>query len=275
MRQAVEHQCKSTPGGDGADRIQGEPRATVELLGVEIDVLDTGGLLERAAWFATGSDTRLAMYVNADCMLLARDDKSYRQALCSADLVYADGVGVVYGARLFGHHLPGRSTGADFMPDFCRICARRGLRLYFLGAEPGVAQLAAEKLGRDIPGLRIVGSHHGYFTRTEEPEIVRMINAADPDILIVGMGAPRQELWMCRWKAQLACSLVWGVGGLFDFLSGRTRRGPQWLLDHGFEWLCRLFVEPGRLWRRYLLGNTRFVFLLFRERFRSGRFNAP
>ncbi len=242
-------------------------RTTVPLLGVGIDVLDTEGLCRRIVEFAGCGSTRSVMYVNADCMLIALKNEEYRQVLNNADLVYADGVGVVYGAKLWGHTLPGRSTAADFMPDFCQSFAESGLRVFFLGAKPGVARAAADQLMKDIPGLMIVGTHHGYFTAGETEQVIAEVNAAQPDVVVIGFGAPAQELWIRDHAGQLNVSVLWGVGGLFDFLSGQTPRGPQWLLDHGFEWLCRLTAEPKRLWRRYLLGNTKFVLTLLWHRY--------
>lgn len=242
-------------------------RSTVCLLGVEIDTVDTGELCEKIVDFAGGGPTRSVMYVNADCMLITQKNKEYRLVLNTADLVYADGVGVVYGAKLWGHTLPGRSTAADFMPDFCRTFADKGLRLFFLGAKPGVARAAADRLMEKIPHLMVVGTHHGYFKQEETQQVIAEVNGADPDIVVIGFGAPAQELWIRDHAGQLNASVLWGVGGLFDFLSGRTPRGPQWLLDNGFEWLCRLIAEPKRLWRRYLLGNTKFVLSLLWHRY--------
>ncbi len=242
-------------------------RSTVNLLGVNIDVVDTDGLCEKIVNFTTQESAHTVMYVNTDCMLISQKNEKYRQTLNTADLVYADGIGVVYGAKLWGHFLPGRSTGADFMPDFCRTFAEEGLRLFFLGAAEGVAEEAAGRLRRDISKLSIVGTHHGYFSPEQNDELIVKINAAKPDIVVVGFGAPRQEFWIKDNADRLDAAVLWGVGGLFDFLSGRTERGPQWLLDHGFEWLCRLFVEPRRLWRRYLIGNTKFVLYLLHRRF--------
>lgn len=242
-------------------------RNTVNLLGVDIDVVDTDGLRDKVVEFAAQGATRTVMYVNADCMLLARKNEEYRKVLNDADLVYADGVGVVYAVKLWGHSLPGRSTGADFMPGFCRTFAEEGLRLYFLGAPKGVAEKAAEKLRQDIPNLNIVGTHHGYFSPEQKNDIISRVNATKPDVVVIGFGAPSQEIWIHDNAHLLDASVLWSVGGLFDFLSGQTRRGPQVLLDHGFEWLCRLLVEPRRLWRRYLLGNTKFVLYILWRRF--------
>ena len=241
---------------------QPDSRQTIQLLGVKIDPLDTETLCLRVLDFARGREQRQVMYVNADCMLIAHDTPRYRATLNQADLVYADGFGVVLGARLFGIRLPGRSTAADFFPDFCKQAAAQGLRIYFLGGREGVARAAARHLKQDIPELQIVGTHHGYFSPREEDQIIADINRARPDLVIIGFGAPRQEYWMREVGPRLQARVLWGVGGLFDFLSGNTRRGPRWLLDHGFEWFCRLLVEPRRLWRRYLIGNGRYLLLL-------------
>ncbi len=247
--------------------IDNASRHTINLLGVNIDVLDTDGLCNKIIELASLDSSHAITYVNADCMLLARDDEKYRWVLNNCDLVYADGVGVVYGARLWGWHLPGRSTAADFMPDFCRKFSQKCLRLYFLGASDGVVEEAAARLRRKIPDLKIVGTHHGYFTSEQEQEIIAEINNSTPDIVVVGLGAPRQELWISENVDKINTAVIWGVGGLFDFLSGRTKRGPQWMLDNGFEWLCRLITEPRRLWRRYLIGNTKYVMYLIWCRF--------
>jgi len=242
-------------------------RKSVHFLGVQIDTLDTQNFLGRILELLESGRKAKVMYVNADCMLQSLENKTYRRILNKADLVYADGVGVVWGARLYGYRIPGRSTAADFMPHLCRAFAKRGYRIYLLGAREGVAEEAAASLLKQAPGLDVAGVRHGYFGMAESHRIVETINAARPDVLLVGLGAPAQEIWIEENENNLDVPLIWGVGGLFDFLSGRTRRGPRWLLDNGFEWICRLIVEPRRLWRRYLLGNGRFLLQVLRFRF--------
>jgi len=259
--------CHIDPSSSHAPVVQQGGRKTINLMGIRIDALDTMGLCRKVVDFAGRKEQHTVMYVNADCMLIAQNNKQYQQVLNRGDLVYADGIGVVLGARLWGNRLPGRSTAADFFPDFCKTFADQGLRLYFLGGKPGVAHAAADRLMADIPGLMIVGTQHGYFKENETARVIAEINGAGPDIVIIGFGAPKQELWIRDHGEDLEASVLWGVGGLFDFLSGKTPRGPQWLLDCGFEWLCRLMAEPGRLWRRYLVGNTKFVVLLFWHRY--------
>ena len=203
-------------------------RETINLLGVKIDVVDTAGLCRKVVEFTTRNVTRTVMYVNADCMLIARKDKKYQQTLNDADLVYADGIGVVYGARLWGHSLPGRSTGADFMPDFCRTFADKGLRLYFLGAPPGVAEQAADRLRQDIPDLLITGTHHGYFTPEQEEDVIAEINGAKPDIVVVGLGAPYQEFWISKNADKLNAAVLRGGGRVIRFPFGQdTKRATM------------------------------------------------
>jgi N-acetylglucosaminyldiphosphoundecaprenol N-acetyl-beta-D-mannosaminyltransferase len=248
-------------------------RNTISFLDVKVDVVDTQGLCDRIVSFAHLDEKRQVMYVNTDCMLLAGKNEHYRQVLNKSDLVYADGVGVVWGAKLWGNRLPGRSTGADFLPEFCKVFAENGLRVFLLGAKDPVAREAAAKLIEKVPDLQIVGAHNGYFTKEETSTVIHAVNTMKPHIVIVGMGAPYQEIWMDANRDAFDAPVLWGVGGLFDFISGRTKRGPQWLLDHGFEWLCRLVVEPRRLWKRYLIGNTKFVLYILWARFISKKYN--
>ena len=167
-------------------------RNVINFLGVNVDVLDTDGLYQRVVKFVNEERPHKVMYVNTDCMLISKKDTEYRRILNNSDLVYADGIGVVWGAKLFGRHLPDRSTGADFMPIFCKGFARRGYRLYFLGARPGVAQKAANRLKQAIPELNIVGVQDGYFKPEENQKITDDIIRTKPDILLVGLGAPHQ-----------------------------------------------------------------------------------
>jgi N-acetylglucosaminyldiphosphoundecaprenol N-acetyl-beta-D-mannosaminyltransferase len=204
-------------------------------------------------------------------MVISQKDETYRNILNSADLVYADGMGIVWGARVSGYHLPGRSTGADFMPWFFKRFAEKGIKIYFLGSEPGVAEHAAKIVRRKNPAIDIVGTQHGFFDPRQSDKIIKEINNARPHILIVGMGVPYQEKWIEEHFEKIDVSVLWGIGAVFDFLSGKLPRGPQWLLDNGFEWLCRLLTEPRRLWRRYLLGNLMFTSYVLRWSFWTER----
>jgi len=240
-------------------------------MGIDIEVVDEKRLYGRITHFIDQQEMHRVMYVNAHCMVMLQKDEAYRKILNNANLVYADGISLVWGARLLGHYLPCRLTAADFMPRFFSLFAKEGIRIYMLGASLGVAETAAEKLRECNPGLAIVGTHDGYFKESESGKVIEEINKTSPHVIMVGMGVPYQEKWIEQYCEQIDASVIWGVGALFDFLSGRLARGPQWLLDSGFEWLCRLIAEPRRLGRRYILGNLLFVWYLLRWRARSKR----
>ncbi len=232
-------------------------RDTVTLLGVRVDRLTLDGLLDTATHMARSGGRHVIMYVNAHCLNTAYTDPAYRHILSRADVVYCDGAGVVLSARLTGQRLPERMTGADWIYPLCRRCAAEGVSLYLLGGQPGVAAQAAKRLTTLYPNLGIAGTHHGYihYSPAESIAAIEAANRARPDILLVGMGTPLQEKWIAAHRSQLETPVVWAVGALFDFVAGVQPRGPRWMLDHGLEWLYRLFSDPRRLWRRYLIGN--------------------
>ena len=212
-----------------------------------------------AGWH--GDPPRRVMYVNAHVINQSQERPELRAALAAADLVYCDGYGVRVAARALDLPVPHRMTGADWIWSLAALCERTGRSVYLLGSEPGVAREAAANLRHRHPALEVVGHHHGYFeVGTHHAErVVEDINARRPDILLVGMGTPKQELWVERHQGSLDVSVLWTVGALFDYVSGRVPRAPAVLSDNGFEWMFRLGVEPRRMWRRYLLGNPRFI----------------
>lgn len=230
------------------------------LLGIDIDSLTADEFLSRIDEFVRSKRPHQISYLNADCLNKCWSDRSYRETITASDLVYADGMGVVWASRLFGHPLPERLNANDLMPDFCRRAEEGGYRIFLLGGEPGIAEKAAHDLQSKYPRLQMVGTHHGYFNDDEEPEVIETIREAKPDILIVGMGAPKQELWIHKNLNKLGVPVAWGVGGLMDYSAKGLKRAPVWMRKAGLEWFWRLSLEPGRLWKRYLLGNLVFTF---------------
>lgn len=233
---------------------------TSTLLGVEINNLTVQQFLARLTEFIQSPRTNHIAYVNIDCINIAQVDRNYARILRDADLVYPDGMGVVFASWIFGQPLRERVNAGDLLPEFCRMCVERGYRIYLLGGEPGIAETAARNLMRDFPGLAVVGTHHGYFKESESADLIREINASGAHVLMVGMGAPRQEVWIRRHKESLAAPVAWGVGALFDYYAQKFPRAPVWMRRIGLEWLFRLLLEPRRLWKRYLLGNFIFTF---------------
>ncbi len=229
---------------------------------IPVDLAPPHQLLARiTGWVGQGGPPRRVMYVNAHVLNQSLEESSLRDALEQADLVYCDGYGVRLAARALEAPIPHRMTGADWVWDLAALCEAQDASVYLLGSEPMVAAQAAARLRQRHPRLRVAGSHHGYFDldSPHAERVVEDLNARRPDIVLVGMGSPKQELWVQRTAPRLDAGVVWTVGALFDYVSGRVPRAPRWLSDNGLEWIFRLAVEPQRMWRRYLVGNPQFL----------------
>ena len=207
----------------------------------------------------------LLAFVNPDCLNIAYTHDRYRAVLQQAARVLPDGIGVKIGCRMRGLGLAANVNGTDLFPRLCARAARDGFSLFLLGARPGIADLVAENMRARHPGLKIAGTQHGYFGPDEEDAIIARINTSGAAVLLVAFGVPRQELWLTEHHAALEPPVRMGVGGLFDFYSGRIPRAPLWLREIGLEWVWRLLQEPGRMWRRYILGNPLFLYRVWKQ----------
>ncbi|MBL8259068.1 MAG: WecB/TagA/CpsF family glycosyltransferase [Candidatus Competibacteraceae bacterium] len=215
---------------------------------------------ERATGGQGEANSSLLAFVNPDCLNIAYTHDAYRAVLQGAARVLPDGIGLKIGCRMLGVGLAANVNGTDLFPRLCERAAREGLALFLLGARPGVAEQVAENMRRRHPGLIVAGVQHGYFDAAEEAAIIGRINGSGARILLVAFGVPRQELWLAQHRKRLQPPVRMGVGGLFDFYSGRIPRAPLWLREIGLEWVWRLAQEPGRMWRRYLIGNPLFLY---------------
>jgi N-acetylglucosaminyldiphosphoundecaprenol N-acetyl-beta-D-mannosaminyltransferase len=207
-------------------------------------------------------------YVNIHALNLCYEIKWFRDFFNTCQLVFCDGVGVQLGAALLGQKIDHRFTPPDWIDRLCQFAAENNWPIYFLGAKPGVAELAAEKLVKSNPGL-IITCHHGYFNHagSENEAVIKKINDSGAKIVLVGMGMPRQERWIIEnFHHTLSANVILPVGAMFDYVAGVVPRGPRWMTDHGFEWLSRLIIEPKRLWKRYLIGNPRFLWRVLKQR---------
>jgi N-acetylglucosaminyldiphosphoundecaprenol N-acetyl-beta-D-mannosaminyltransferase len=162
-------------------------------------------------------------------------------------------------------------TGADWIYDLCQLCSREGFRLFFLGAGAGVAEEAAVRLCAQFPSLSVVGVLDGFFPSEQQDAVLEAIRKAAPDILVLGMGTPRQEIWMAQHGPALEVPVIWGAGGVFDYASGRLPRPPWWMRRLALEWLGRMLIEPQRLALRYLVGIPVFVARAVRQGLSSRR----
>jgi N-acetylglucosaminyldiphosphoundecaprenol N-acetyl-beta-D-mannosaminyltransferase len=238
------------------------PPAHSRIFEIPVDLGQPAELLQRiTSWVGSPGPAKRVMYVNAHVLNQSREDPELRTALEASDLVYCDGYGVRLAAKALDVDIPHRMTGADWIWGLATLCEATGQSIYLLGSEPGAAHEASERLQRWYPKLRVAGSHHGYFEvgSPHDERVVEDINARRPDIVLVGMGTPKQERWVQANADRLDAGVAWTVGALFDYVSGRVPRAPGWLADNGLEWIFRLAIEPQRMWRRYLLGNPVFI----------------
>jgi N-acetylglucosaminyldiphosphoundecaprenol N-acetyl-beta-D-mannosaminyltransferase len=245
------------------------PWKTVELLGVRIAVVSVEQLLAEIQACITERRKVAISYVNVHAINTAYLMPWFRDFLNNSHLTFCDGVGVKLAAIITGQRLQYRFTPPDFMDLICELASRNNWKVFFLGARPGVSQVAANKLLAKLPGFQIE-THHGYFDKTREgsenQQVVQKINQFQPQILVLGFGMPIQEKWIMENIASLDVNIAFPAGALFDYLSGGLPRGPRWMTDNGLEWLGRFVVEPRRLWRRYILGNPLFFWRLFIHR---------
>jgi N-acetylglucosaminyldiphosphoundecaprenol N-acetyl-beta-D-mannosaminyltransferase len=232
----------------------------VRILGVRVDALTYPLLLAQIGAFIRSGTPHQIVTVNPEFVMLAHRDGEFRAVLEGADLCMPDGVGLLWAARRLGQALPARVTGSDGLPIIAQRAAEEGWRLYLLGGAPGVAGRAAEVLAGRFPGLSVAGAVAGSPAEADAPALMVRIRAAAPHILFVAFGAPAQDLWICRHKAELAVPVMLGVGGAFDHIAGVQRRAPLWVQRLNLEWLFRLVTQPWR-WRRQL-ALPRFVWLV-------------
>jgi N-acetylglucosaminyldiphosphoundecaprenol N-acetyl-beta-D-mannosaminyltransferase len=232
--------------------------ASVSVLGVRVDRVTQQQVLayiESLLQHYVASDRQTLcqqiITVNPEFVIAAQQNTQFRQCINKAALVVADGIGVVWATRYLGKPTPERITGVDTVVEIAKRCATQGYRLYLLGAAPGIAELAATRLQALAPDLQIAGTYAGSPDPTEEEAIIARIRNAHADVLCVAYGAPGQDLWIQRNLPHLPVAVAMGVGGAFDFLSGRQKRAPKIIQKLALEWLYRLYREPWR-WRRML-----------------------
>ena len=248
--------------GDKTDR---PSPSTLTLLGIPIANISMDQALDQIIEAVNGSQKNLVAFVNPDCLNIACHDAEYAQTLRNSALVLPDGIGIHLGCRLLGLSLNTNVNGTDLFPRLCERLAAEGLSLYLLGGGRGIAAQTARCMQDTYPNLKIAGTRDGYFSADEEKDVVEAINKSSADVLLVGMGVPRQELWLARHYSALTPPIQMGVGGLFDFYSGRIPRAPLWIREIGLEWLWRLIQEPGRMWRRYVIGNPLFLYRVWKQ----------
>lgn len=238
--------------------------AKAEIMGCKIDIVNNNQALEIIEDIIREGKPGQVITLNAEIVYQARENRPLRELINRARLVTPDGIGIVWGGRQLGYHFPERVTGIDLVAAVCNRAAERCWKVYLLGAAPGVADKAAQELQKRFPGLNICGTQHGYFQPEENQRIVENIKAAEPAILFVALGAPKQEFWIDSLKEEMQVPLSIGVGGSFDVIAGLKKRAPAFFIRLNLEWLYRLVGEPSR-WKRQL-ALPRFAISILRAR---------
>ena len=219
----------------------------IDVLGVGFDNVNMEQAVERAAGMIEEGTFHYAVTPNAEFVQRAEKDEQFRAALNGADLVLTDGIGVVYAAKILGTPLQERVPGCDFAAALCGWMAENEKKLFLLGAKPGVAEQAAQNLMQAHPGLKVCGTHDGYFK--EDAPVVDAIRLAGADVVFVCLGAPKQENWMIQHGPETGASFLIGLGGSLDVFAGTVKRAPEIWQKLGLEWLYRLLKQPSRIGR--------------------------
>ncbi len=206
--------------------------------------------------------------VNVAKLVHMQSDPELAASVKECDIINIDGMGVVLGARFLGNPVQERVAGVDLFINLLAMAQVRGFPVFFLGAKEEVVAETSRRMQAQFPNLKITGHHHGYFW-DNEPAVVDMIRASGARLLFVAITSPKKENFINRWREKLGVDFVMGVGGTFDVMSGKVKRAPVWMQRYGLEWLYRVIQEPGRMWKRYLVTNTQFAWMLLKAKFQQ------
>jgi len=239
---------------------------TVDILGVRIDRVNLTDAQNKVLDFLKEDKLHMIFTPNSEIIMAVQKDQHLMDVLNNADMLIADGIGVVYASKILGKPLPERVAGFDLASRLIPILANNHYSLYIFGGAPGVAEIAKAKLEEKNPGLRIVGVHDGYFDSQKEQEIINDINSKKPDVLFVCLGAPKQEKWIYEHREQLHVKVCMGIGGSVDVFAGKAKRAPEIYQKLGLEWFYRLMKEPWRYKR--MLALPKFAWTVILERWR-------
>ena len=207
---------------------------------------------------------------NVDHIVKLQSDPEFKEVYKNALAVIPDGMPLLWAARFFGAPLKEKISGSDIFPMVCEVAVRKKWRIFLLGGREGAAEKSADVLSKKYSGFQVVGTYCPPFgfelNPIENQKIVEMIKEAKPDILFVGLGSPKQEKWIYKYKDQYHVPVSIGIGASFEFVSGMVKRAPKWMQNVGLEWFWRLIVEPRRLWKRYLIDDPVFFWLVFKQK---------
>lgn len=241
----------------------------IDFLGIPVDALTMQDTLARIDEAVRLKSNINHVVINAGKVVAMQTDKELFNSVVTCDLINADGQSIVWSARLLGKKIPGRVAGIDLMQNLVKLASENKYKCFFLGAKEEVVKKVVDVYSKMYGPEIIAGYRNGYFTSDEEVEVARQIAESNAQLLFVAITSPKKENFLFKHKDVLkSVNFTMGVGGTFDVVAGIVQRAPIWLQKIGMEWFYRLLQEPGRMWRRYLVGNSKFIWLVIRARFK-------
>jgi len=244
---------------------------SVEICDIKIDNITINDVVRVVEDIIKNKEQGYLLTPNVDHIVKLRKDREFQHIYRSASLVLPDGMPLLWAAKFLGTPLKEKISGSDLFPRLCELANEKGYKVFFLGGREGAAQKASEIMKAKYANLQVIGAYSPPFgfenDRAKNEKIIKMIKEAKPDILFVGLGAPKQEKWIYKYKVQYQVPISIGIGISFEFTAGIIKRAPLWMQKIGLEWLWRLMMEPKRLWKRYLIDDIQFFWLILRQKF--------
>ena len=235
----------------------------ISFAGIKIDNLTLEEAISKIEELIRKGESSYIVTPNAAHIVLLQKDEELKEVYQCASLILSDGMSLIWATKILGFPLKERITGTDLLFSLLNLSCRKNYKIFLLGAKEQIIRRVSGNLQHRFPNLQIIDIHSGYFSN--DRRIVEKINKAQPEILFIGMGFPKQEKWIHKYIDQLNIKIAVCVGGIFDIIGGETKRAPKWMQKSGLEWFFRLCQEPGRLWKRYLVGNIIFIWLVLKE----------
>jgi len=242
------------------------PEKRVDFLGCPVDGLTVQETLDTIERIIAERDIVQHVVINAAKFVNMRRDPELRRIILSCDMIQADGMSIVWAGKILGIPIPERINGTNLMHDLVALAAAKGYRIFFFGAREPIVKKVVEVYREKHPDLRVAGCRNGYYTEEEELRVAEMIRDSRADILFVGITSPKKEQFLNKWKGIMDVPFSMGVGGSFDVVAGEVKRAPEWMQRWCLEWFFRLLQEPGRMWKRYLVTNSLFIWIVLRAR---------
>ena len=238
----------------------------IQFFSVNLDLYSMTETLEEISQYIKEKTLIQHVVVNVSKLVYAQKDENLRNIINSCPIINVDGAGVILGAKMLGIKIPHRVTGIDLMEELIKYSSENGYSVFFFGAIEDVNKAVVEHYLEKYPNLKVAGRRNGYYTEQEEKEMVEEMKNSKADILFVAMGSPKKEIFLNKYSKELNIPFTMGVGGSFDVVTGLVKRAPFWVQNLNCEWLYRLIQEPRRMWKRYFVTNSLFLFMIIKEK---------